>query len=101
MDERRMREIKSVLYFAAGLCWLLFAGGFALILIQYLTDGAALQLFGYHQLSSITIGFGVRHVLGFAAAAFVCFAVGMLLCLHGLIPADVVEEGLEESSVES
>ena len=87
-----MREIKSVLLFAAGLCWLLFAAAFGLILIQYFTDGAGLQLFSFLHLSSITITLGAGHIIGFGASAFVCFAVGMLLCLHGLIPADAPEE---------
>jgi len=87
-----MKEIKSILLVAAGLCWLMFAAVIGLILVQYFGGGAGMQLFGFLGLGSLTVVLGLGQVIGFVAAAFVCFAIGMLLCLHGLIPARASEE---------
>ena len=80
-----MKDIKRILLVAAGACWLLFAAAIGLILIQYFAGGAGVQVFGF--LSSLTVALGLGQVIGLVAAAFVCFAIGMLLCLHGLMPA--------------
>jgi len=84
-----MKDIKRILMMAAGACWLLFAAVIGLALVQYFAGGAGMQVFGF--LSSLTVALGLGQVIGLAAAGFVCFAIGMLLCLHGLIPARAAE----------
>ncbi|HSY17203.1 MAG TPA: hypothetical protein VK815_02675 [Candidatus Acidoferrales bacterium] len=87
-----MKDIKRILLVAAGVCWLLFAGGIGLALIQYFAGGGGMQVFGFLGLSSLTVVLGLGQVIGFVVAAFVCFAIGMLLCLHGLIPSRTSEQ---------
>jgi hypothetical protein len=93
-----MKEYKRILLVAAGVCWLLFAAVIGLILIQYFAGGAGMQVFGFLGISSLTVALEVGHVIGFVAAAFVCFAIGMLLCLHGLIPAQTADEPAASTS---
>ena len=71
----------------AGLCWLMFALAIGFFLFKYLAEGAALQLIGFFGLSSITILIGLVHVVGFVTAAYLCFVIGVGLCVHGLEPA--------------
>jgi len=80
-----MKDIKRILLVAAGACWFLFAAVIGLALVQYFAGGAGMQVFGF--ISSLTVALGLGQVIGLAMAAFVCFVIGMLLCLHGLIPA--------------
>ncbi|HEV2694597.1 MAG TPA: hypothetical protein VG347_17010 [Verrucomicrobiae bacterium] len=94
-----MKPIKNILLMAAGLCWLGLAAALGLFLIQYFTDGAGLQFFGVQLFSSLTIVLGLGQVIGFAAATFVCFAIGMLLCLHGLVPSTKLVEDVVKTTV--
>src|ERR1043166_5062157 len=70
-----------------GLCWLAFAAAIGWFLVQYLAEGAGLLVFGFFRVSSTTVSMGLVHVLGFAAAASLCFLIGAGLCAHGLVPA--------------
>lgn len=79
------RYIKSMLMLIAGLCWFIAALGFAVLLFQYLVQGAGLQIFGFF-LGSTTVLIGLVHVVGFATAAFLCFAIGVGFCVHVLVP---------------
>lgn len=67
-----------------GLCWFLFALGFGFVLTRYVAQGAGLQFFG-PTMSSGSVLIGFIHVMGFAMASFVCFAIGVGLLMHGLV----------------
>jgi hypothetical protein len=61
--------------------------GFGFLLVRYFTQGAGLRVFGfYFGLSSLTVLLGLIRVAGFAMAAFLCVAIGIGLCAHGLVP---------------
>ena len=82
------RYLKSTLLVVVGLGWILMAIFTGLILFEYLVGGAGLQVFGFFfAVSSTTILMGLVHFVGFAAAAFLCFVIGVGLCAHGLVPA--------------
>ena len=71
----------------AGLCWIAFAVFFCLFLYGYLVGGAELQVFGFlFPVSSTSILVGVVHIVGFSAAAFLCFAIGVGFLAHGVTP---------------
>jgi hypothetical protein len=78
--------LKKVMLVSTGICWLFFAGGFVLILIQHLNDGADIGIFHIGGVSSLSATLGLAGFIGFAAAAFVCIAVGFGLCAYGLTP---------------
>ncbi len=81
----------------AGLCWFAAALGFGFLLVQYLAQGAGLQVFGFYLgVSSSTVLLGLAHVVGFAAAAFLCFAIGVGFCAHGLVPPPKPEQEVPE-----
>jgi len=86
-----MRYLKSAMMVAAGFCWLMAAVGFGFFLFQYLAEGAGLQVFGFFGVSSLTVLVGLAHFIGFVAAAFLCFVIGVGLCAHGLVPAPRLE----------
>ena len=77
---------------SAGILWLLFALGVVFLLFQYLSEGAGIQSFGFFGVSSFTVLFGLVQFVGFAAAACLCFVVGVGLFAHGFIPAPDIEE---------
>ena len=79
-----MTLTKRIIFVVGGMFWLLFSLGFGFILIQYVADGAGLQLFG-GPVSSGSVLVGLAHVTGFAAAVVICFAIGAGFCAHGLI----------------
>jgi hypothetical protein len=69
----------------AGLCWIAFAVVICLFLYGYLVGGAGLQLFGFFfPVSSTSILVGLVHFVGFAAAAFLCFTVGVGMLAYGV-----------------
>jgi hypothetical protein len=74
-----------MIFLVGGLCS--FATALLLVIIawSYVTDGAGLQFFGL-ALSSGSVLLGLIHLLGFGAGAFLCFAIGVGLCAHGLVP---------------
>lgn len=79
-----MTLTKRILYVVGGMLWFLFALGFGLILVAYVTGGAGLQIFG-GLISSGSVLLGLVHVTGFVAAIVICFAIGAGLCAHGLV----------------
>jgi hypothetical protein len=87
-----MKSLKSILLVSAGICWLLFAAVIGLVLIEYLTGGAGLQVLGLLGLSSLTVVLGLGQVIGFAAAAGLCGIIGVGLCVHGLVPPEERKE---------
>jgi hypothetical protein len=68
------------------------AVGFALLLLSYITEGSGLQMIGLPRelfgdpVSSGSIVVGLVHVVGFAMASFLCFAVGAAFCAHAIVP---------------
>ena len=92
------RYIKSTLLVVAGLCWLILALGIGFFLFQYLAEGAGLQVIGFFALSSITVLIGLVHVVGFVAAAYLCFVTGLGLFVHGLVPAPEPPEKICDTS---
>ena len=73
---------------AAGSCWIVFALVLGLFVFRYLSGGAGLQVFGFFfSVSSATVLMALVHLVGFIAAACLCFAIGVGLCVHGLVPA--------------
>jgi hypothetical protein len=87
------RYIKSTMMVIAGLCWIAFAVGVCLFLFGYLLGGAGLQVSGFFfPVSSVTVLVGLFHFVGFSAAAFLCFVIGVGLCAHGVVPAPEPEK---------
>ena len=68
------------------------AVGFALLLLSYVTGGSGLQMIGLPRellgdpVSSGSIVVALAHVVGFAMASFLCFAVGAAFCAHAIVP---------------
>ena len=82
------RYIKSTLLVIAGLCWIAFAVLICVFLYGYLVGGAGLQAFGFlFPVSSGTVLVGLVHFVGFSAAAFLSFVIGVGLCALGVVPA--------------
>jgi hypothetical protein len=77
-------EMKRPLLLVVGLCAFVCALGFGLLLVQYIGEGAGLQVFGLG-VSSGSVLIGLVHVIGFAAGAFGCFALGAALCARALL----------------
>jgi len=77
--------IRATVFLVGGLCW--FAAAFLLALFawSHVTDGDGLQFFAA-PVSSGNALLGLVHLLGFTAGAFLCFAIGVGLCAHGLVP---------------
>ena len=70
----------------AGLSWFAIALGFGFLFFHYLAEGAGLQVFGYFfGVSSTNVLLGLAHLVGFAAAASLCFVIGAGFCAHGLV----------------
>ena len=78
--------MKRAMFLIAGACWLLFALGFGIVLLEYVRQGAGLQFFGW-MFSSGSIWIGLVHVVGFVIAAFLCFAIGAGLLTRGFVRA--------------
>ncbi len=76
--------VKRALLILVGLCFLLAALAFGLILIDYVAEGAGLQFFGLG-ISSGSILLGLVHVVGFCTAALICFVIGIVLCASGFV----------------
>ena len=85
-----MSLLKRILFLIWGSCWLLFAAGFAVLLVQYVSQGAGLQFFGW-TLSGGSVWIGTVHVIGLILASTICFALGAFFCAHGLVRPDVSE----------
>jgi hypothetical protein len=78
----------------AGGFWILFAVGFAVVLVEYLAEGAGLQLLGWNIFAG-TVLIGAIHVIGLVIASTICFCVGVSLCSHGLV-RNAEERGSQE-----
>jgi hypothetical protein len=77
--------MKRVMLIFGGLCWFLFALGFGFFLVQYLNGGVGLQFFG-PIFSSESVLLGLVQVIGIVMAVFLCFAIGVGLCVHAIVP---------------
>ena len=87
------KYIKSMILVVAGLCWIALALLICLFLYGYLVGGAGLQVFGFSlPVSSTTTLFGLVHFVGFSAAAFLSFVIGVGLCAYGVVPATEPEK---------
>ena len=86
--------MKRVGLFIGGISGLVCALGFALLLLGYLTNGSGTQVFDLPSLffrepvSSGSVLIGLVHIVGFATASFVCFAIGALFFAHAMIPEE-------------
>ncbi len=76
-------RFKGLVLVAAGLCWIAVALGIGLLLFQYVAGGAGLHVFGFFGPSSLTVSIGLAHVVGFAAAGWLSFVIGVGLCAYG------------------
>jgi hypothetical protein len=76
--------MKRLLLVMAGMCWVLFALGFALFLVRYIAEGAGLQLY-IPVVSSGSVLLGLVHVAGLCMASFLCFAIGSGLIARGIV----------------
>jgi len=72
------------MFLIGGVCWFLFALGFAVFLFLYLAQGAGLQFLG-PTVSSGSVALGLIHVVGLAVAVILCFSIGAALCAHGIV----------------
>lgn len=77
--------MRAAIFLAGGLCWFGAALFLAICAWYYFTDAAGLQLFPL-SISSGSVLVGLIHLLGFGFGAFTCFAIGVGLCAHGLVP---------------
>jgi hypothetical protein len=82
-----LRYLKSTIMVVAGLCWLAAALLFGLFLLQYLAGDNGFQIFSLLFGIPVMAVLGVAHVFGIIAAMFICFVIGVGLCVHGLVPA--------------
>ena len=76
--------MRSAKFIVAGVLWVLFAFGFAFVLLQYLGMGAGLQFYG-GMFSSGSVLLGLVHVVGLVFAAFLCFTIGAGLFARGFV----------------
>jgi len=84
------------MFLFAGGCWLLFGGGFSLLLVQFLANGAGLPLgdgtlefiFPASSGSALT---GLVLITGTVTASLVCFAVSFGLLERALVPQEPCE----------
>src|SRR5437870_7114334 len=79
-------SMKRAMFMIAGACWVLFALGFVIVLLQHIGEGAGLQCFGW-MFSSGSVLIGLAHVVGFVIAAFLCFAMGACFLARGFVRA--------------
>jgi len=82
------------MFLIGGICWLLFALGFAVLLVRYVVQGAGLQFSGWMFWSG-SIVIGLVHVIALAIASSICFAVGAGLWTRGFAPSEKGQENAE------
>ena len=73
------------MFIFGGTCWIGFALAFGFFVLQYVLQGAGLQFFPL-AVSSGSVLVGLVHIVGFVSASGLCFAIGVGLCAHGLVP---------------
>ena len=76
---------RATIFLVGGLCWLAASLFFVVTAWAYVKDGAGLGFFAL-SISSGSVLLGMIHLLGFGIGAFFCFAIGVGLCAHGLVP---------------
>jgi hypothetical protein len=74
------RYLNRKLLVAMGAIWLIAAAAILLFLLQYLAQGAGLQLFAF--ISTTGILLGTIHIIGLATAALISLSIGLALCSH-------------------
>lgn len=91
--------MKRIGLFIGGLSGFVCALGFAALLLAYISGGSGRQfgvlplpVFG-DPVSSGSILIGLVHVVGLAAASFLCFTVGLSFCAHGIVPEEPSDQG--------
>ena len=89
-----MGTIKKSLLLIGGICWILFSLGFAFLLMQCIGAGVGLSEFDM-AVSSGSVLLGLILVVGLATAAVLCFAIGVVMCAHGLARAEECKGGLD------
>lgn len=57
----------------------------AVLAWAYVTGGGGLQFFSL-SFPSASVWLGLIHLLGLGSGACLCFAIGVGLCAHGLVP---------------
>jgi hypothetical protein len=78
------KVVRAAVFLVGGLLWFAFALIFVFFVVQYVSEGAGLQFFAI-SVSSSSVLLGLVHVLGFLAAAGLCFVVGIGLFAQGLV----------------
>jgi len=73
-----------------GVLWWLFALGFLALLVEYIADGAGLQVW-IPLVSSESILVGLVHFTGLCAASVLCFVIGAGLWAHGRVAKENVD----------
>jgi hypothetical protein len=66
--------LRKALFLSGAFCWLLFAVGFGVLLVVYVSKGAGVQFFGW-SFSSGSVLIGLVHVSGLMFASGLCFVV--------------------------
>ena len=90
--------MKRALLIIGGLCWFLFALGFGFFLVQYVGGGAGLQFLG-PIFSSESVLLGLAHVIGILMTSFLCFAIGVGMCVHAIVPKTEKEQAGELTNI--
>ena len=92
--------MKRAMFIFCGLTWFLFGLFVGFLSLRYLAGGAGsqdsaaiLQIFGPVSSSSVLVG--LVHVAGLFTLTVFCLLIGVGLFLHGLIPAECDEHGLD------
>jgi hypothetical protein len=86
-----MKRLRGTIFMLGGICWILAALVCASFVVQYVAQGAGLQFWPFG-ISSGSVLIGLVHVVGFVSASGVCFAVGVGLCAHGLVPPSAIQK---------
>jgi hypothetical protein len=73
---------KKILCTVGALCWFGFALACGFFLLQYVTEGAGLQIFGW-AVSAGSVLLGLVHVVGFCTASLVCMGIGLSIWARG------------------
>jgi hypothetical protein len=85
-----MKRVRGAMFMLGGICWIAAALVFGFFVVQYIAQGAGLQFWPL-AISSGSVLIGLVHVIGFVSAAGLCFAVGVGLCAHGLVPRGIYD----------
>jgi hypothetical protein len=78
--------MKKAVTLIGSACWLMFAVGFGVLLVQYCMQGAGLQ-FSAWLFSESSLFIGMVHICGLVFAAVACIAVSAGLWVRAFAPA--------------